>query len=108
MALRAEVVDLLRRDVADLVAQADAVGEVAVVQEQARTRRTLTGPSSDSRENGPRGTVLTTVTLGFWLLISWLFPLALWVLTIIFCVQGFNKAKDGVAYRYPMNIRLIK
>ena len=52
--------------------------------------------------------VLTAVTLGFWLLISWLFPLALWVLTIIFCVQGFNKAKDGVAYRYPMNIRLIK
>ncbi|MEX1080333.1 MAG: DUF4870 domain-containing protein [Homoserinimonas sp.] len=52
--------------------------------------------------------ILTAVTFGFWLFISWLFPLALWVITIIFCVQGFNKAKDGAAYRYPMNIRFIK
>lgn len=53
-------------------------------------------------------TILSTVILGFWLLISWIFPLALWVITIIFCVQGFNKAKGGVAYRYPINIRFIK
>src|SRR5690554_3488074 len=33
--------------------------------------------------------ILTAVTFGFWVLISWIFPLALWVVTIIFCVQGF-------------------
>ncbi|MEO7147895.1 MAG: DUF4870 domain-containing protein [Terrimesophilobacter sp.] len=53
-------------------------------------------------------TILSAVTLGFWLLISWIFPLALWVITIIFCVQGFNKAKAGASYRYPVNIRFIK
>jgi uncharacterized protein len=52
--------------------------------------------------------VLTAVTLGFWALISWLFPLALFVVAVIFSVQGFLKAKDGVAYRYPFAIRLIK
>ena len=52
--------------------------------------------------------ILIAVTLGFWGLISWLFPLALWVLTIIFCVQGFIKAKDGNSYRYPFALRLIK
>jgi uncharacterized Tic20 family protein len=52
--------------------------------------------------------ILTTVTLGIWGLIGWILPLALWVLTIIFCIQGFSKAKDGVAYRYPINIRFIK
>jgi len=52
--------------------------------------------------------ILTAVTFGFWVLISWIFPLALWVVTIIFCVQGFNKAKAGLAYRYPVNIRFIK
>lgn len=52
--------------------------------------------------------ILSAVTLGFWLLISWIFPLALWVITIIFCVQGFNKAKGGANYRYPVNIRFIK
>lgn len=52
--------------------------------------------------------ILSAVTFGFWLLISWIFPLALWVITIIFCVQGFNKAKAGLGYRYPMNIRFIK
>lgn len=53
-------------------------------------------------------TILSAVTLGFWVLISWIFPLALWVLTIIWCLAGFNKAKEGVGYRYPINIRFIK
>lgn len=52
--------------------------------------------------------ILLAVTLGFWGLISWLLPLALWVITIIFCVQGFIKAKEGNSYRYPFALRLIK
>ena len=53
-------------------------------------------------------TILTTVTFGFWALIGWIFPLALWVLSLIWSIQGFSKAKDGVAYRYPFALRLIK
>lgn len=34
--------------------------------------------------------------------------LAAWVVGIIFSILGFLKAKDGVAYRYPFAIRLIK
>ncbi|MCW4384597.1 DUF4870 domain-containing protein [Salinibacterium sp. SYSU T00001] len=52
--------------------------------------------------------VLTAVTFGIWMLIGWILPLALWVLTIVFCIQGFTKAKDGIAYRYPFALRLIK
>ncbi|MGV8884901.1 MAG: DUF4870 domain-containing protein [Microbacteriaceae bacterium] len=52
--------------------------------------------------------ILLVVTVGFWGLISWIFPLALFIVTVIFCVQGFIKAKDGVAYRYPFALRLIK
>ena len=52
--------------------------------------------------------ILIAVTLGFWSFISWLFPLALWVLSLIFSIQGFVKAKDGNHYRYPFAIRLIK
>jgi uncharacterized Tic20 family protein len=52
--------------------------------------------------------ILTAVTLGFWGLIGWIFPLALWIISLIFCIQGFVKAKDGGSYRYPMNIRFIK
>jgi uncharacterized Tic20 family protein len=53
-------------------------------------------------------TILTVVTLGFWGLIGWILPLALWVLSVVFCIQGFVKAKDGGSYRYPLNIRFIK
>ncbi|TQL47829.1 hypothetical protein FB562_0900 [Homoserinimonas aerilata] len=52
--------------------------------------------------------VLTAVTFGFWMLIGWILPLALWILTIVFCIQGFNAAKNGQSYRYPVNLRLIK
>lgn len=52
--------------------------------------------------------ILTVVTLGFWAIIGWIFPLAIWVLSLIFCIQGFIKAKDGNHYRYPFAIRLIK
>ncbi|MCU1440718.1 MAG: uncharacterized protein JWP85_1715 [Rhodoglobus sp.] len=52
--------------------------------------------------------ILTAVTLGFWGLIGWILPLAVWVISIIFSIQGFTKAKDGINYRYPFSIRLIK
>jgi uncharacterized Tic20 family protein len=52
--------------------------------------------------------ILTFATLGFWGLIGWILPLALWVISVIFCIQGFVKAKDGGSYRYPLNIRFIK
>lgn len=52
--------------------------------------------------------ILIVVTAGIWGLISWIFPLAIWVLTIVFSVQGFLAAKDGKGYRYPFALRLIK
>src|SRR5690554_635388 len=52
--------------------------------------------------------ILTVVTFGIWGLFGGLLSFALWVVTIIFCIQGFIKAKDGNAYRYPFALRLIK
>jgi uncharacterized Tic20 family protein len=34
--------------------------------------------------------------------------LAAWVVGIVFSILGFLKAKDGVPYRYPFAVRLIK
>ena len=53
-------------------------------------------------------TILSAVTFGLWAIIGWIFPLALWVLSLIWSIMGFQKAKDGVAYRYPFALRLIK
>lgn len=52
--------------------------------------------------------VLTAVTFGIWGFIGWILPLGLWVLSLIWSIMGFTKAKDGVGYRYPVTIRLIK
>jgi hypothetical protein len=52
--------------------------------------------------------ILTVVTIGFWGLIGWIFPLAIWVISLIFSIQGFLRAKDGNPYRYPVSVRLIK
>ncbi len=35
-------------------------------------------------------------------------PLAVWVFVLIFSIAGFQKAKDGTGYRYPVNLRFIK
>ena len=48
------------------------------------------------------GAILTFVIIGG------LISLAVWVIGIIFSILGFLKAKDGVHYRYPFAIRLIK
>ena len=52
--------------------------------------------------------ILTAVTFGIWGFIGWLLPLAVWVIAIIWSIQGFVKAKDGNHYRYPFALRLIK
>ena len=52
--------------------------------------------------------ILTAVTLGIWGFIGWLLPLAVWVISLIWSIQGFMKAKDGNHYRYPFALRLIK
>lgn len=48
------------------------------------------------------GAILSVILIGA------LISLAAWVVSIIFSIQGFLKAKDGVAYRYPFALRLIK
>jgi len=53
-------------------------------------------------------TILTAVTLGIWGLIGWILPLGIWVVTLIFCIQGGLKVQNGGSYRYPINIRFIK
>ena len=52
--------------------------------------------------------ILTAVTLGIWGFIGWMLPLAVWVISLIWSIQGFMKAKDGISYRYPFALRLIK
>ncbi len=52
--------------------------------------------------------ILTAVTFGLFGFLAPLLYLALWVVVVIFSIQGFMKAKDGIAYRYPMSLRLIK
>lgn len=49
-------------------------------------------------------TVIAVVTCG----IGSILYLPVWVVSIIFCIMGAVKAKDGIAYRYPINIRFIK
>jgi len=48
------------------------------------------------------GTVLTIILIGP------LISLAAWVVSVIFSIIGGLKANEGVAYRYPFAIRLIK
>ena len=52
--------------------------------------------------------ILTAVTLGFWGLIGWLLPLAVYVISLIWSIMGFQKVNAGGSYRYPVAIRFIK
>jgi uncharacterized Tic20 family protein len=52
--------------------------------------------------------ILTAVTLGFWGLIGWLLPLAVYVISLIWSIMGFQKVNAGGSYRYPIAIRFIK
>jgi uncharacterized protein len=53
-------------------------------------------------------TILTVVTFGIFAAIAPLLYLALWAGIIVFSILGFLKAKDGIPYRYPVSVRLIK
>jgi hypothetical protein len=48
------------------------------------------------------GMVLTIILIGP------LISLAAWVLSLVFSIIAGLKANEGVAYRYPLSIRLIK
>lgn len=54
------------------------------------------------------GTIIAAVTFGLLFFIPTLLWLAIGVGSLIFSILGFTKAKDGVAYRYPVTIRFIK
>ena|SRR6187402_2437068 len=47
---------------------------------------------------------LTTVTFGIGIIV---FPIV-WIVSLIFCIQGAMKANKGESYRYPFNWRLVK
>lgn len=46
--------------------------------------------------------VLSAIAIGFLL-----YPV-IWIVNLIFCILAGIKAKEGVAYRYPFALRLIK
>lgn len=48
--------------------------------------------------------ILGIITCGFGFLIVWI----IWVVPIIFAIIGGLKANDGILYRYPAKITLIK
>ncbi|QEE61404.1 DUF4870 domain-containing protein [Salinibacterium sp. dk2585] len=56
--------------------------------------------------------VLTAITFGFWsifgLFLQPLIAFAIWAGAVVFCIIAFTKTKDGIAYRYPLTLRLVK
>jgi uncharacterized Tic20 family protein len=48
------------------------------------------------------GSILMIVFVGAFI------SLAAWVLSLIFSIVAFTKTKDGIEYRYPITIRMIK
>lgn len=48
------------------------------------------------------GFVLTFILIGIFVI------LAAWILSLIFMIMAALKNKDGIEYRYPINIRFIK
>lgn len=51
--------------------------------------------------------IITFVTLGLGVIITGPLLFIVWVLTIVFAVQGAVKANRGQAYRYPMQIPIL-
>jgi len=52
-------------------------------------------------------TAVTSVPVLGWCLAP-LVPFIFMVMNLIFCIQGASAARDGLAYRYPFNWRIIK
>jgi uncharacterized Tic20 family protein len=54
------------------------------------------------------GSILTAVTLGLFLPIQMILYLAIFVVSLIFSIMGFQKVNAGGSYRYPFALRFIK
>jgi uncharacterized Tic20 family protein len=54
------------------------------------------------------GSILTAVTLGLFLPIQMILYLAIFVVSLIFSIMGFQKVNTGGSYRYPFALRFIK
>ena len=52
--------------------------------------------------------LLTAVTLGIGLVIAYPVGVLLWLAWIVFTIIAAIKANEGVAYRYPFTLRLVK
>jgi uncharacterized protein len=54
--------------------------------------------------------VVSVLSFVLWFLafLIGLLPAIPWVLGVVFSILGYTKAKDGVNYRYPFALRLIK
>ncbi len=57
---------------------------------------------------GVIGAIFTAITLGLGAILVVPVALALGVAWLVFTIMAAIKANDGVAYRYPLTIRLIK
>ncbi len=53
-------------------------------------------------------TILAIVTLGIAAIVTGPLMLIIWVVSIILFIVAGLKAKDGISYRYPFAIRLVK
>ena len=58
------------------------------------------------KDRGPRTNVEAKEALNWQ--ITWLLPLAWWVLNVIFSIIGGVTVNNGGSYRYPLNFRFIK
>ncbi len=54
------------------------------------------------------GSILTAVTFGLFLPIQMILYLAIFVVSLIFSILGFQKVNAGGGYRYPFAVRFIK
>ena len=52
--------------------------------------------------------ILTFVTLGIGIVITLPLMILVGLAALVFCIIGAMKANEGVAYRYPVNFRIIK
>ena len=48
--------------------------------------------------------IIACVSLGF----LFFAPLVVWIVALVFAIMATMQANNGVAYRYPINIRMIK
>jgi uncharacterized Tic20 family protein len=52
--------------------------------------------------------ILVICSVTAFLCVPAIIALVAWVLGLVFAIQGAMKANQGIAYRYPFNIRFIK